>query len=272
MTTIAILALGTGASPPRYYIAVGASQTLGYQPGPSGGPQRPTNLGYAHDLTVTEQGRWPGLRLVRIACPGIRLQVALSGGGTCHHPAGSEVATASAFIRSHPGQVALVTVDLGYPDIAACLAGHAVDPACVADALAQVRSLLPAVVKRLRSAGDPSLVVVGLDHEDPFLADYVGTTGPDPAFAEATAGVVQQFNRALVSAYAGVGVRVAHVGAAFDTSATTPARLAGHATVPLNVKQICTLTWMCVDNNPHPNTVGYRRIAAAVAAAIPAGT
>ena len=160
----------------------------------------------------------------------------------------------------------LVTLDLGYPDVTACLRDRTVNSACVTDALGRVRSALPKMVSRLRAAGGSSLRIVGLDYEDPFLGYYVGKSDPDPSFADASARAVERLDRVVNAAYKSVDVRVAQVGAAFDIGVTTPAHLAGWGTVPLDVKRICTLTWVCTDGNIHPNTQGYRKIASAVEA------
>ncbi len=282
---ITIAAVDVASGPlPKYYVAIGASQTLGFQPSASDG-QQATDQGYTNDLLAIEKARWPELQLVTFACPGIRVDMALVGrttnrpgsmaaetaSGRCRRSTGSEVGTASAFIGSHPGQVVLVTVDLGFPDITVCLKHAAIDSACVTDALARVRSDLPRVVSRLRMAGGSSLRIVGLDYEDPFLGYYVGQSGSDSSFAEASLQVVDRLDRVVSAAYKSAGARLAQVSDAFDTNVIAPSSLRGRGTVPLDVKRICTLTWMCIDRNPHPNAKGYRAIASAVAAALRSG-
>lgn len=272
-------ASGANGSNRHYYVAIGGSETLGYQGSGPAGATRATAQGYTNDLLAMEASRWPGLQLVVFACPGLRVDMALTGhttrppgsmaakttSGRCASANQSEVGTASAFIRAHPGQVVLVTVDLGYADVAACMTGKTIDQICVTDALARVRSALPTVVSRLRAAGGSSSRIVGLDHEDPYLGFYLSKPSPLAAAAQATAELTDRYNEVADAAYKSARVRIAHVAAAFDTASIIPAHLPGWGTVPLNVERICTLTWMCVAGNIHPNAAGYRTIALAVA-------
>lgn len=275
----AVPASGGTRSTPHYYVAIGGSETLGFQGSGPAGATRATSQGYTNDLLAMEAARWPGLQLEVFACPGVRVDMALTGhttsppgsmaakttSGRCSSATHSEVGTASAFIRGHRGQVVLVTVDLGYADVTACMTGKTIDPICVTDALARVGSALPMVVSHLRAAGGSPSRIVGLDHEDPYLAFYLSKPSPDSTVAEATAQLTERYNQVADAAYKSVSVRVAHIASAFDTTSVIPTHLPGWGTVPMNVERICSLTWMCAAGNIHPNAAGYRTIALAVA-------
>ena len=237
-----------------YYVAIGASESVGLQPVPWEGRAVRTDQGYADVLRRMEQRRWPGLQLADYGCPGITAQGALDGTGACRYPAGSQIATAAGFVAAHPGAVAFVTVDLGFNDIAPCLGGGVVDEGCVDAALRRIASAVPAVVADLRAAGGRGLLVVGLQHADPYVADSLFGRAD---FARKTVAVFDRMNAVLASAYGSAGAAVARVPAS-----------TGPASGPHAVEAACTSTWMCTDHNIHPTAAGYREIADAVAEAI----
>jgi lysophospholipase L1-like esterase len=244
--------LDVGVGP--YYVAIGASESVGVQPAPGHPHGVPTDDGYADDLTKMEQARWPGLRLVDFGCPGITAQGALDGVGRCRYAAGSEVATAARFIREHRDEVALVTVDLGYNDLWPCLAHHLVDAGCADAAIRRIGDAIPEVLAALRAAGGPDLLIVGLQHADPYVAD---ARFGEVDFARSTVPIFDRMNDVLTSAYADAGAIVAHV----------PGPRGGNVG-PDAVADACARTWMCRDHNIHPTDDGYRLIAGAVATAI----
>ena len=271
VVSVAAMAAATGAGAAvrdgPWYVAVGASEAVGYQPVPGSRYGRRTDDGYANDLVAMERRRWPGLRLVEYGCPGITAQGALDGAGRCHYPGGSEVRTAADFLRAHRAGSALVTVDLGFNDVWPCLAHRSVDGACVDAALRRVALALPEVLAVLRGASGPDLRIVGLEHNDPYLADRL--SGPaGAAFSAAATRVLDRLNAELSSVYARAGALVADVPAAYGTARTTPVELAGHGAVPYGVARICALTWMCDAHNLHPDPAGYQVIADAVAMAL----
>jgi len=263
------VAAGLQAPPARtYYIAVGASESLGVQPTASTRHSAPTDDGYANALVDIERVRWPGLRLVHFGCPGITAQAALLGNGSCRFAAGSEIQAATDFLRRHPGKTVLATVDFGFNDVWPCLAGHSVDPACVTAAFGAISKVLPITLHDLRAAGGPAMKVVGLLHNDPCLASYLrGTAGQ--AFSAAALKVFDRFNTLLASIYTRAGVSAANVPAAFSVGAPSTVALGAHGIVPLDVAKVCNLTWMCRERNLHPNAAGYQVIAEAIAAALP---
>lgn len=239
-----------------YYLAVGASESVGVQPVPGHPDGEPTNEGYANDIATMEQPRWPGLQLDQLGCPGITAGEALDGDdGGCHYPAGSEIATAVAFLRSHGDETVLLTVDLGFNDIWPCMSSRRVDKGCVRRALTDIEQSLPVILPRLRAAGGPNLAIVGLEHGDPFLADMDRGAR---TFAVQTAGVVDQMNGVLSSEYLAAGDRVADVPAAMGTAVVSDTA----------ASRVCSLTWMCRTHNVHPDPEGYQDIADAIAAAI----
>jgi len=262
-----------------YYVAVGASESVGYQPTLANPHGEHTDMGYANDLAGAEAVRWPGLSLIEIGCPGITAEAALDGtaknaasesiaGKTvhCNYPAGSEVATAVRIIRQRADRTVLVTVDLGFNDVAPCLRHETVDSACVTLGLAEINQALPEVLSRLRSAGGSHMLIVGLEHSDPYLATSLRG---EPAFAHESQQVIDRLNGELAAIYTSKGALVANVPAAYGTSNTTPTTLVGHGSVPEGIARDCALTWMCGSlHNLHPTDAGYRAIAAAIGAAI----
>ena len=54
---------------PTYYLSLGDSLARGWQPDPAG-IGRPGNEGYTDVLLESRRGRRPGLRAVKLGCPG----------------------------------------------------------------------------------------------------------------------------------------------------------------------------------------------------------
>jgi hypothetical protein len=251
-----------------YYLALGGSASIGFQPTASRPQGQPTDTGYANDLLSIERSRWHDLQLVQFGCAGETTDAFLAGGDRCH-PYVAQLIEALDFLHTHPDTV-LTTIDLGFNDVDHCLAFHMVNEPCVAQRLDGIDQELPKILTALRAAGGPAMRIVGVDHYDPYLGDYLrGAAGQ--AFAEATLPVIQRLDATLHGIYDAAGVPIANVAQAFELYRTDPTNLAGDSRVPLDVARTCQLTWDCTSvpyrSKQHPNDIGYRIIAQAVAAA-----
>src|SRR5215831_9559396 len=107
------------SAPAVYYLALGDSLSQGVQPDASGASVR-TRYGYPDQLYTVLRSRQPGLRLVKLGCPG-ETTVTMIHGGICSYAGGSQLAAADRFLRAHRGRVWLVTLDIGANDPNSCI-------------------------------------------------------------------------------------------------------------------------------------------------------
>jgi lysophospholipase L1-like esterase len=264
-------ASGAGAStlPTAFYLDIGGSASLGYQPTPSS----PHDSGYADYLVAHEAARGITLQLDEIGCDGETTVTMLVGGDTCYASPDTQLDEAVNFLSTHQDESGLVTVDLGFNDIMPCLQMEFLNRLCLRNRMNLVREQMPVILNALKSAAGPDVVVVGLGHYDPYLADALqGSSGQ--IFAEQSHYAIEKLDKILFKTYSAAGVAMADVGTAFNTDDTDPISLAGFGTVPDNVAEVCLLTWMCqtapYGPNIHPNDAGYEAIANTIAAQLPA--
>jgi hypothetical protein len=256
-----------------YYLDLGGSGSVGYQPTIAHPGGQPTDTGYANDLLAIERTRWPDLRLVQFGCPGETTTAFQSAGDSCRPPGVTQLAQAMDFLRSH--HTVLMTIDLGFNNLLPCFANNVVDTTCVTTVLFTVRVQLAQIIASLQSvATDPDIRIVGVGHYDPYLAEYL-QGGADQAFSLASISAISQLNHALHDVYGAAGIPVANVADPYEVANKTLVPLLSHVgLVPQDVERTCTLTWNCdhglLGPNPHPDDAGYLIIAEAIAEDIPA--
>ena len=252
------------AGGPRYYLALGDSLAQGVQPGPTGADVSTKN-GYPQRLTAMLRRRVPDLRLALLGCSGETTSTMIAG-GTCRYRQGSQLAAATAFLRAHRGQVALITIDIGANDPNSCMlrVGLTAVTSCLSTKTTTALANLDMILRRLRSAGGP-IPIVGMTYYVPELGFWLtGRSGVE--LATFTERLAARYNQLLIGDYHHYGAQVADVFAAFSSSDFADrVRLDGRALVPRNVAAICSLTWICArpprGPNEHANKAGYRLIA-----------
>ncbi len=250
--------------PATYYLALGDSLSQGVQPDAAGASVE-TGQGYADQLYAALLPAHPGLRLVKLGCPGETSRTMIDG-GICRYPGGSQLAAAVAFLRAHRGHIFLITIDIGANDPEDCGSESSLSKlvSCFATGVPDALTNLATIMTRLRAAA-PSVRVVGMTYYLPALAEWRnGTAGQ--VIARLSEKLAAEYSELLAGAYTGSGARVADVFSAFDTSnfgdqVTVP----GIGTVPRNVALICQWTWACAapprGPNQHANQAGYKIIA-----------
>jgi lysophospholipase L1-like esterase len=258
-----------------YYLDVGASESLGFQPtGIKGHNGARTDTGYANDLIQREGLNGIALSLEQVGCPGDTVQSVLdtTKSDACYQAPTTQLTKAEAYLQAHQSDTMLVTVDLGFNDVRPCMEADPLNETCLSAAIAAVGVDLPKIMKALKSAAGPNTHFVGIEYADPYLGYYMdGPTGP--AKATETLVGMNQLDTVLTHVYQNAGVPVANVPAQFDTNDNDPIAVPNVGTMPTNVKDACQLTWFCYGApfgpDDHPNNAGYSLIAQAIEMVLP---
>jgi lysophospholipase L1-like esterase len=251
-------ARGDTAPPAKhYYVALGDSLAQGYMPGGD------TTAGYVDDLYASLRAKDPALVMVKLGCSGETTGTMING-GRCSQYTGtgwSQLTAAEAFVSAHQADVKYLTLDIGANDVDGCTPGGSIDPACLTTGVLSIGQHLNTILSGLRAAGGGLPQSVGMTYYDPFL-QYWLTGYQGQLVATASIGLLAVINTVEALEYSAYGFGIADVAAAFQTTNFSGA-LSGP---PVNVQTICDLTYMCSQQNIHPNVTGYQLIADTFAA------
>ncbi len=277
ITPLAVFGLATeraGADAPLagFYLDLGGSASVGFQPTESVPHGQPTTEGYANDVVAYEASRGVTLDLTELGCGGETTTSMISGADRCYHQDGSQLADALSFLRAHNGYEGIVTIDLGFNDLRGCLHLGSRGQACVDGRMAVLQEQLPYIVQSLKGAAGAGVSFVGIGFDDPYLADAL--TGPaGKRFASYSETVINELNDALSAIYASADIPMATVSSFFDADLRSEVNLKEMGSVPSDVASACELTWMCAPKpygpNLHPNDAGYLKIAEAIERVLP---
>lgn len=258
-----------------FYLDVGASESLGFQPtGIPGHNGARTDTGYANDLVLREALKGVALTLEQIGCPGDTIQSLLDTkkSDACYTAPQTQLTKAEAYLQAHRGEQVLVTVDLGFNNVRPCMEADPVNDTCLSQGIAAIQDDLPTVLKDLKSSAGPDVHFIGISYADPYLGYYLNPA-VGPSDATTTLVGMDQLDGVLDRIYASAGVPVANVPALFQTNNSARVTVPNVGSIPTNVQQACELTWFCYTTpfgpDDHPNDAGYSLIAEAIEAVLP---
>ncbi len=290
LATSGVSSAKMGKGPTPYYLSLGDSYSIGYQPNAPGTGGTP---GY----TAYVAGKLK-MNLENFGCGGATTTSILSSIG-CGDPAATNAVAyptttqeqaAISFIETpaNAGLVKLITVSIGGNDITSCVSAgdQSAITACVIANSGAAESNIETLVGGLRTAldasGDTSARIIGLTYPDVILGQYVnpgGVSGVDLAQLSVAAFdifVNPDLNTAYTSVANGSFVNVTRAKykkakQGDDTPLTQLTPLAPYGKIPRAVWEICTITWYCQEQNIHANTLGYEFIGKLVTASYKAG-
>jgi lysophospholipase L1-like esterase len=253
----------SGGAAPTYYLSLGDSLSTGVQPIGAQEWQFRTNEGYADQLDAIARRRIPNLRTVKLGYPG-ESTATMIGGGLTTYPHGSQLDEAVAFLRSHRGRVAFVTLDVGFNDFPS----HTLE--AIPAGMASISGNLPGILAALQEAAGQETPIVGMTIYDAFLPLWLeGPLGQEIARISVWDAIVP-INAHFRDVYRAAGLPVADVEGEFATTDfETQVEMADVGSVPLNVARACEWTWAAapppLGPDLHANARGYRAIAEAFA-------
>jgi lysophospholipase L1-like esterase len=265
--------------PPVYYLSLGDSYSIGYQPSSTTNPTGDPNGSPGYTAYVAKKEK---MTLEQFGCGGATTSSIVNSIG-CPDYGSSNVqrydtttqeAAALAFINdpANAGQVGLITVSIGGNDVTSCASasgGEAGILSCIATADASITTNVTSLVSSLDSAlsanGD-SAPVIGLTYPDVILGDWVFPTGAtNQGLASiSTTAFDLLINPTLEAAYGGAANFVNVTQAPYktatagdDTPLTTLKKVEPYGKIPAAVVEVCQLTYFCSLGNIHANTAGY---------------
>jgi lysophospholipase L1-like esterase len=277
LVTVGTLTLPTAAqarsraSSPTYYVSLGDSYSVGYQPGLGSTP------GYTGYVAARTR-----LKLVNFGCSGATTTSILDSVGCAivlpdtiggvTYPTTTQIAAAEAFISAHQGHIGLITVSIGGNDVTGCATQSNVI-GCVAGVVKSITTNVTALASDLRTAAGPKVPIIGLTYPDVILGLYVYPKQPAPLAlmnlaAESVLAFKLLINPALSKAYtssSGAFVDVTAATGAY-TSLTRTVKTKAYGTIPVAVASVCALTWFCAQGSIHATTPGYTLIGKLVVA------
>jgi lysophospholipase L1-like esterase len=265
------------AASKHYYLALGDSLSVGYQPVGPNFAGIETSQGYTNDLQSHYAKQIRHLKLVEVGCPGATTTSLLTGHGNaasvsafhCDQRGGSQLTAAVKFLKAHhhSGEVPLITIDIGANDVVPC-AGQpfaSIIP-CVEAGDTAIKTNTPKILKALHKAAPEGTKFMAMNLYDPLLADELSSNSSTQAIGYLSLTLVKDVNGSIDTANKRGKFKTVNVAKAFDTYDTTPEAFDG-GQAPTNVVKICTLTWMCAASpqgpNIHARPDGYKVIARA---------
>jgi lysophospholipase L1-like esterase len=280
VATFGLVALpGTGQAAPvarPYYLSLGDSYAIGYQPGLGG---TPGYTGYAaRRLKLTGEN---------FGCGGATTSSLLHAAG-CGDPAAEDAVPYSGisqeqaalnFIAAHPGKVKLITVSIGGNDFDGCSTAPCLQ-AAMPTMGANITSLVRSLTTALTQSSDTRALIIGLTYPDVELGLYAYPSHPPSAAnvvgaQNSVLGFDDLINPTLSQAYHSVA------GASFVNATSAPYKKATqgddtplstteysppYGRVPVAVSEVCHLTYFCSQGNIHATTKGYNFIGSLVVA------
>jgi lysophospholipase L1-like esterase len=250
------------AKSPTYYVSLGDSYSVGYQPGLGATPGYTAVVAKATRLTLVNfgcSGATTTSLISAIGCPDVLPHTA----GGVPYLTTTQAAAAEAFLTVHRGHIGLITVSIGGNDVLSC-ATHANLISCVSTAVTTVTKNVSSLATALRAAAGPDVPIIGLTYPDVILGAYVyPTQPPNPSLLSLAKLSIVAFksliNPALTKAYApaqGSLVDVTKATGAY-IPLTKTIRYPPYGTLPAAVASVCKLTWFCAQGDIHPTTKGY---------------
>jgi len=246
------------AATTHYYVSLGDSLSVGYQPGLGD-----TTQGFSEDVFNALHAKDPSLVLVKLGCSGETTTTFINGGKCTdgRYTTGSQLGDAVAFLSANKANVKYLTIDIGANDVDGCAPGGSIDTVCIAQGEKTIAANLNTILSALKKADGGLPRSAGMAYYDPFLQYWLtGTTGQAVATASVTA--LAGINLTESSEYSAYGFKVADVFTRYKTAKFLPyVNTPPYGKIPTNVATICNWTYMCSVQNIHPNPTGYQQIA-----------